>query len=162
MCFNQRGDISTQNCNSLKLVGKFTYQGSSVLSTEKEINTQLARARTAIGRLSVIWKLDLTNKTKHHFPSSSCVNTAIWTRTKSMEKKLDSNYSRMLRAILNKSVRQHPTKQQVCGHLPPITKTIQVRRNRYTGYCWKSKDELMRDALQWSPSHGRAEGRTTA
>ena len=34
----------------------------------------------------------------------------------------------MLRAILNKSWRQHPTRHQQYGHLPPITKTIQVRR----------------------------------
>ena len=33
MCFNQRGDISTQNGSSLKLVNKFTYLGSSVSST---------------------------------------------------------------------------------------------------------------------------------
>ena len=38
MCFNQRGDISTLNDNSLKLVDKFTYLGSSVSSTEKDIN----------------------------------------------------------------------------------------------------------------------------
>ena len=33
MCFNQTGDISTLNGNSLKLVDKFTYLGSSVSST---------------------------------------------------------------------------------------------------------------------------------
>ena len=44
MCFNQRGDISTLNGSSLKLVDKFTYLGSSVSSTETDINTQLAKA----------------------------------------------------------------------------------------------------------------------
>ena len=44
MCFNQRGDISTLNGSSQKLVDKFTYQGSSVSSTEKNINTRLAKA----------------------------------------------------------------------------------------------------------------------
>ena len=39
MCFNQRGDISTLNSSSLKLVDKFTYLGSSVSSTEKDTNT---------------------------------------------------------------------------------------------------------------------------
>ena len=39
MCFNQRGDISTLNCSSLKLVGKFTYIGSCLASTENDINT---------------------------------------------------------------------------------------------------------------------------
>ena len=45
-----------------------------------------------------------------------------WTLTKRLEKKLDGNYTRMLRAILNKSWRQHPTRHQLYGHLPPITK----------------------------------------
>ena len=48
MCFNQRGDISTLNSTSLKLVDKFTYLGSSVSSTETDIDTRLAKARTAI------------------------------------------------------------------------------------------------------------------
>ena len=39
----------------------------------------------------------------------------------------------MLRAILNKSWWQHPTRHQLYGHLPPITKTIQVRRTRHAG-----------------------------
>ena len=39
MCFNQRGDTSTLNGSSLKLVDLFTYQGSSVPSTETDINT---------------------------------------------------------------------------------------------------------------------------
>ena len=71
-------------------------------------------------------------------------------------KKLDGNYTRMLRAILNKSWRQHPTRHQLYGHLPPITKTIQVRRARHAGHCWRSRDELIRDVLLWTPTHGRA------
>ena len=47
-----------------------------------------------------------------------------WSITKRLEKKLDGNYTRMLRAILNKSWRQHPTRHQLYSHLPPITKTI--------------------------------------
>ena len=79
-----------------------------------------------------------------------------WTRTKRLEKKLDGNYTRMLRAILSKSWRQHPTRHQLYGHLPPITKTIRVRRTRHAGHCWESRDELIRDVLLWTPTHGRA------
>ena len=79
-----------------------------------------------------------------------------WTLTKRLEKKLDGNYTRMLHAILNKSWRQHPTRHQLYGHLPPITKTIQVRQTRHAGHCWRSKDELIRDVLLWTPTHGRA------
>ena len=62
----------------------------------------------------------------------------------------------MLRTILNKSWRQYPTKQQLYGHLPPITKTIKIRRTRHAGHCWRSRDELISDVLPWTPSHGRA------
>ncbi len=71
-----------------------------------------------------------------------------WMLTKQLEKKLDGNYTRMLRAILNKSWQQHPTRQQLYGHLPPITKTIQVRRTRHAGHCWRSRDELIRDVAR--------------
>ena len=79
-----------------------------------------------------------------------------WTLTKQMEKKLDGNYTRILRVILNKSWRQHPTKQQVYGHLPPITTTTKFRQNRHAGHCWRSGDELINDVLLWTPSHGQA------
>ena len=79
-----------------------------------------------------------------------------WTLTKRLEKKLDGNYTRMLRAILNKSWRQHPTRHQLYGHLPPITKTIQVGRTRHAGHCWRSRDELISDVLLWTPTYGWA------
>ena len=110
MCYNHTGDISTQDGTSLKLVDKFTYQGSSVSSTEKDIDTQLTKARTAIDRLSIIWKSNLTDKMKRSFFQAAVVSILLygcttWTLTKRLEKKLDGNYTRMLRAILNKSWR---------------------------------------------------------
>ena len=58
MCFYQRGDIFTLNGSSLKLVDKFTYQETSVSSTEQ---------------LLVIWKSDLTDKIKHSFFQAAVV-----------------------------------------------------------------------------------------
>ena len=145
----------------LKLVDKFTYLGSSVESTEKDIETRLTKAWTAINRLSTIWKSDLTDKMKRSFFQAAVTSILLygcttWTLTKRLEKKLDGNYTRMLRAILNKSWQQHPTRHQLYGHLPPIMKTIQVRRTRHAGLCWRSRDELIRDVLLWIPTHGRA------
>ena len=54
ICFNQRGDISTLNGGPLKQVDKFTYIGSSVSSTENDINTQLGNTWTIIDNSSVI------------------------------------------------------------------------------------------------------------
>ena len=127
-CFNQIGTIFTLNGSSLKLVNKFTNLGSSVSSTETDIKSWLSKAWTAIDRLSVIWKTDLIDKIKRSFFQAAIVlillyGCTTWTLTKRMEKKLDGNYTRTLRAILNKSWRQHTTKQQLYGHLPPITNT---------------------------------------
>ena len=79
-----------------------------------------------------------------------------WTLTKRLEKKPNGNYTGMVRAILNKSRRQHPTRHQLYGHLPLITKTIQVRRSRHAGHRWRSRDKLMIDVLLWTPTYGRA------
>ena len=77
-----------------------------------------------------------------------------WMQTKRMEKKLNGNYTRILRTVLNKSWRQHPTKQY--GQLKPITKTIKIKRTRHAGHSWRSRDEFISDILLCTPSHGRA------
>ena len=80
-----------------------------------------------------------------------------WTlKKKRLEKKLESNYTRILRAILNKSWRQHHTKHLLHGHLPPITKTIQARRTRHAGHSWRSREELISDVLLWTTTYARA------
>ena len=72
---------------------------------------------------------DRSNETQF-LPSSGRVNTAVW--------------------------RQHPTRCQLYGHLPPITKIIQVRRTRHAGHCWRNRDELISDILLWTPTYGQA------
>ena len=83
-----------------------------------------------------MWKSDLTDKMKRSFFQAAVVSILLqgcttWTLTKRMEK-LYGNYTRILRATLNKTWRQHPTRHQLYDHLPPITKTIQVR---HAGHC---------------------------
>ena len=151
MCYDQTGDISSQDGTPLKLVDKFTYLGSRVSSTEKGINTRLTKAWAAFSRQSIIWKSDLTDKMKRSFFQAAVSSILLYGCTT-----WTLNYRRMLRVILNKSWRQHPTRHQMYGHLPPITKTIQVRQTRHAGHCWRSRDELISDVLLWTPTHGRA------
>ena len=103
MCYKQTGDISTLDVTSLKLVDKFTYLGSSVSSTEKDIDTRLTKAWTAID----IWRSDLTDKMKRSLFQAAVVSILLygcttWRLTKRLEKKLNGNYTGMLRAISNK------------------------------------------------------------
>ena len=88
------------------------------------------------------------------------VDTAIWMHyidaNKTAGEKAWRQLRKMLQVMLNKSWRQHTTKQLLYGYLPPITKTIKIRWTRHAGHCWRSEDELISDVLQWIPSHSRA------
>ena len=115
LCYDQTGDISTLDGTPLKQVDKFTYLGSSVASTEKDIDTRLTKAWTVINRLSIIWKSDLTDKMKRSFFQAAVVSILLygcttWTLTKRLEKKLDGNYTRMLRANLEQVLAATPHK----------------------------------------------------
>ena len=156
MCFNQKGEISTLNRASLKLVDKFTYLCSSISSTESDVSMRLVKAWTVIDRLSIIWKSDLSDKIKQNFFQAAVVSVLLYGCTtlmlsKNIEKKLDRNCTRMLWAIMNNSWKQHPMKQQLYNHLPPISKNIQIRQTRHGTLL----DELISDVLIRTPSHGR-------
>ena len=122
------------------------------LKAESDIILCTGKTWTAIDRLSIISKFDLSDEIKREFFQEVAVSRLLyactsWTLKKRSEKKLNGNYTRVLRAILNKSWKQHPTKKQIYGHLPPISQTIQKRRARYAGHCLRSKDYLICDIL---------------
>ena len=60
------------------------------------------------------------------------------TLMKCLEEKLDWKYT----AVLNKSWKQHLSKQQLYGHLPPISQTMLVKMSKK---CWRSKSKLISD-----------------
>ena len=127
---------------------KFTYLGISIQSLGSDVNIHLAKAWTTIGTLSIISKFNLSDKIKTDFFYDVIVSLllygcTIWTLTKRIEKNVNVTYTKMLRALLNKYWKQHPTKQQLYGHLPLISNPIQIRRTRDTGYCCRSEDELI-------------------
>ena len=138
-----------------------------LLVKEKDIDMQLTKAWTAIDRLLIIWRFDLTDKMKRSFFQAAVISIQLygcttWTLTKRLEKQVDGNYTRMLRAILNKSWRQHPTRHQLYGHLPPIPKTIQARQTRHAGHCWRSRDKLISDVLLLTPHIWPSKSRMTS
>ena len=77
----------------------------------------------------------------------------IWTQTKRIMKKLDRDCTRMLQVILNKSWKQHPTKQQQYGHLHRISRVIQVKQTRHAVHYWRNKDELSEVTFSYGPLH---------
>ena len=78
MCYSQTGAISTQNGTFMKLADKFTYLESSVSSTEKDIDTRLTKAWTAIDKLPIILKSNLTDKMKGSFFQAAVVSILLY------------------------------------------------------------------------------------
>ena len=68
----------------------------------------------------------------------------------------DMPYVEITNGKNKRGLKQHPTRNQLYGHLPLITKTIQARRTRHAGHNWRSKGEIISDVLLWTPTYGRA------
>ena len=106
MCFNQEGTMKTVAGKPLKLVDTFTYLGSNIASTEKDVNIRIGKAWGALDGSHIIWKSNIPDEMKHEFfraivESAHMYGSNAWTLTKRLESKLDGTYTRMLRAALN-------------------------------------------------------------
>ena len=161
ICYNQQGEINTVSGEPLKSVNSFNYLGSNISSSAKDVEIRIAKAWIALDSLKAIWKSTLTNDMKRSFFQATVESVLLygsttWTLTKTLEAKLDGTYTRMLRAVLDLSWRDHPNKQQLYGDLPPISIKIRQRRMRFAGHCWRSKRELVSSTLLWKPTHGHA------
>ena len=60
MRFKQDGAISTLNNKSLILVNHFPYISSRISSIERNAYIRIGKTRTAMDRLSIIWKSNLS------------------------------------------------------------------------------------------------------
>ena len=145
--------MSTRNGGSLKLVYTFTNLGRwhQYTTNEGMENYWLVISFMDVGLIK--W-----NEIQF-FPSSGRIYTTIWMYNRDADlmywKKLDGNCTRMLRAIMNKCWKQHPWKQQLHGHLPPLSNTILIWRTRYAGHCRRSKGEHISGVFRRTPLHGR-------
>ena len=103
---------------------------------------------------------DRWNETQF-LPGSDGIDTPVWMHYLDANKTAGEEAGRQLHKNVSYNIEQvlattPTTKHQLYGHLPPIMKTIQVRRTRHAGHCWRSWDELISDVLLWTPTYGRA------
>ena len=161
---NPRNDTILSNEKQLKKMNDFKYFGSSVDNSEKGTTTRKAQAWAAIRRLENIWKSDLPRKLKINFFRSTVENVLLygaetWTMTKTMNRKIDATYTRLLRHALNVNWRQYVTNESLYGGLPKISSAIQQRRLHLAGYFYRS-DESVANVILCKPKHGcRTPGR---
>ena len=141
VCFNQDDTISSLNGKPLKLLNQSIQLGSNISSAESDVDLCVGKTWIAIDRLSAISKFDIDSKIKREFFQTVSVSVLLYSCTK---------YTRMPRGVLNKSWKQHPTKQQSlsCYHAKPPNKT------KYISWPLLVKDELIRNVLPWTPTRG--------
>ena len=157
MCYNQTGDISTLEGAPLKLVDKFTYLGSSVESTKKDIETRLTKAWIAINRLSIIWKSDLTDKMKRSFFQAAVKSILLygcttWTLTKRLEKKLDGNLHKNATCNLKQVLAATPPQDTNCTATCHISrKLFKLDEPDMQDTAGEAGTKLIRDVLLWTP-----------
>ena len=133
----------------LNFLNELMYIGSNISSSESDVNSRIGKEFSAIDRLSLVWKSDLSGQIKREFANAVGVSVLLhgcFTRilTKPLEKKLNEN----LTGILHAFWKQHPTKLQLLyGHFPPISQTTKIRLTRHAGHYWWSKEEIISDVL---------------
>ena len=141
-------------------VDDFLYLGSWVDTSEKDLNTRIAKAWSAMSKMEVIWKTNLERKLKINFFRATVETVLLygcttWTLTKALERKLDGTYARLIRTALNIKWQTHTTNAVLYGNLPRITTTIKNRRLKFAGHCFRSKDEVVQPLIMWEPRHGK-------
>ena len=71
-----------------------------------------------------------------------------------LQKQPDGCFTRLLRADLNISLRDHISNKELYGDPPPISTSLQMRRLRFIAHCWRSKNETVSQLLLWDPKRG--------
>lgn len=123
-----------------------------------DVNIRIGKAWGALDGLNVIWKSDLPHNLKRDFfraivESVLLYGSSSWALTKCLESKWDSTYTRMLRAILNISRKQHPTKQRLDDNLPAISHVSGERQLDSSDIAGEEKRSSA-NILLWAPKHG--------
>ena len=80
------------------------YFGSSISFTESDVNTRLVKAWTAVDRLSIIWKSDLSDKSKWNF--FQAVLVSIWMHRRDADKTYREKAKRELRKDITCHIEQ--------------------------------------------------------
>ena len=155
----QEGDTSPLNGGSLKS-GSPTSEAAFRRLKVRSICAYRKRGLLSIGYGSHR-KSDVSDEIKRSFFHAAVVLILLYegttlTPTKRIEKKTGRKLHKNASSNIEQFLKQHPTKQQLCGHLPPISKTIQIRRTRHAGHCWRFINELISDVVQWVAIHGCA------
>ena len=115
-------------------------------------------AWSACNDLHAIWSSTVSNNLKIKIFKTAIEPILLygcetWTLTKTMEKRLDGTYTRLLMRIQDLSWKNHPSKEQIYGKLPVVSALVRSRRVQFAGHCHRIKNDVISSLLIWSPKH---------
>lgn len=156
----QQEVLKASNGSAIEKVEDFVYLGSWIASTEHDFFVRKAKAWASCHQMKNVWTSSLRRELKIRLfvatvESILLYGTETWTITKSLAKRIDGCYTRMLRMALNINWKEHRTNKEVYGDLPRVTHKIQQRRMRLAGHIVRHDDLIANKLVLWEPSHGR-------
>ena len=140
----KKGTIAPSG-KTIESVDQFTYFCSNISSTEKDVNIPQVKVWTAIDILMIIYKSDLSDKiNQRDFFQAVAVSVLLygcttWTWLKRIKKKLDGNYTRMLRVVFNKSSNLIPTNSSYIATYLPSLKQFKLDKQDIQGTAEKGR-----------------------
>ena len=162
MTFNYEDEITIITMKGDKVVNvlDFKYLGGWMASSEKDFEIRKAMAWSACNKLKLIWSSNLSRNLKIRLfratvESVLLYNSETWTINKSMQRKIDGCYTRMLRMALGISWQAKVSNVDLYQKLQPVSQTIRERRLRLSGHLIRHDDELAHNLVLWEPTRGR-------
>lgn len=145
---------------TIERVNDFVYLGSWIANTEHDFRVRKAKAWASCHQMKKIWTSNLRQDLKKRLfvatvESILLYGSETWTITKSMAKRIDGCYTRMLRMALNINWKERRTNREVYGDLPRVTTKIQERRMKLAGHVVRHDDLVANKLVLWEPTHGR-------
>ena len=152
--------VKTLDGTELDVVADFNYLGAWIASTQKDIKIRRARAWSALHSMNKVWKSAMDDNLKRRLFVTTVESVLLygceaWSLTVKDEKALDGVYTRMLRAALNVSWKDHTRNSELYGKLPRLSDTVRQRRMRLAGHCVRHPELTASQLILWEPTHGR-------
>ena len=142
-------------------VDDFVYLGAWIGNSEKDFEIRKAKAWNALNKMNRVWKSKMKRKMKVRLFRSTVETILLygsetWTITKSLGKRIDGCYSRMLRAALNIRRSDKVSNAEVFQEIPRVTEKIRTQRLKLAGHLARHDDLVGHELLMWKPAHGQS------
>ena len=139
------------NGKELKSVEDFKYLGSWINTAVKDWNTRIALAWTEANKINTIWTATTSKDLKMRFFRSTAESIlrygcGTWALAKTMAKRINGNYTILLRKIQNTTWKEKKTNGE-------LSNVIGARRLRLIGHQWQRQEECLHQHSFWELNH---------